>query len=99
MVCIQPELNCRRFYRLEVAPSLFSPIVIRSWGRIGCRVRVKVYYHDDMESALADANALYCRKVRRGYTETAESLVEGKMPVNPVQIQNVSDPTDKAGGL
>jgi len=78
MLCIQPELNRRRFYRIEVAPGLFSPVVIRSWGRIGCRVRVKVYYHDDLQSALADANTLYRRKLRKGYTETRESLVEGR---------------------
>lgn len=89
MLCIQPELNRRRFYRLEVAPGLFSPVVIRSWGRIGCRIRVKVYFHDDMESALADANALYRRKVRRGYAETRESLVEEKVSVHPEQIRNV----------
>ena len=89
MVSIQPELNRRRFYRLEVAPGLFSPVVIRSWGRIGCRIRVKVYYYDDIESALADANSVYRRKSRRGYTETRESLVEEKVPVHPEQIQNV----------
>lgn len=89
MLCIKPELNRRRFYRLEVAPGLFSPIVIRSWGRIGCRVRVKIYYHDDIESALADANSVYRRKLRRGYTETRESLVEGKVPVHPEEIRNV----------
>lgn len=89
MLCIKPELNRRRFYRLEVAPGLFSPIVIRSWGRIGCRIRVKVYYHDDLQSALTDANTLYRRKMRRGYTETRESLLEGTVPVHPVQIQNV----------
>jgi predicted DNA-binding WGR domain protein len=89
MLCIKPELNRRRFYRLEVAPGLFSPIVIRSWGRIGCRIRVKVYYHDDLLSALADANSMYRRKLRRGYTENRESLVEQSVPVHPVQIQNV----------
>jgi predicted DNA-binding WGR domain protein len=89
MLCIKPELNRRRFYRLEVAPGLFSPIVIRSWGRIGCRIRVKVYYHDDLASALSDANTLYRRKLRRGYQEAQESLVEQSVPVHPVQIQNV----------
>jgi len=50
---------------------------------------VKVYYHDDIESALADVSSAYRRKIRRGYTETRESLVEGTVTVHPVQIQTV----------
>lgn len=89
MLCIQPELNRRRFYRLEVAPGLFSPVVIRSWGRIGCRIRVKVYFHDNLSNALSDANSLYRRKIKKGYQETQESLVKERVPVHPEQIQNV----------
>ena len=85
MLCIQPDKNRRRFYRIEVLQGLFSPVVIRSWGRIGCRIRVKVYFHEDMPSALANANMLYRRKVKRGYQE---SPINTGVAVHPTQIQN-----------
>lgn len=87
MLCIQPEINRRRFYRIEVLQGLFSPMVIRSWGRIGCRIRVKVYFHEDMLSAVANANKLYLRKIKRGYQE---SSIDGVVAVHPTQIQNLT---------
>lgn len=87
MLCIQPEINRKRFYRIEVLQGLFSPMVIRSWGRIGCRIREKVFFHEDMSSALASANKLYQRKVKRGYQE---SSIDGGVAVRSTQVQNTT---------
>lgn len=89
MVRIAPELNCRRFYRLEVTAGLFSPIVIRSWGRIGCRVKVKVDFYETIQEALDATNKIYRRRISRGYREK-ESLVENSVAVHPTQLKNTT---------
>lgn len=88
MVCIVQELNRKRFYRIEVAPGLFGPLVIRAWGRIGCRVRVMVDHFSEQVDALEEANRLYRSKQRKGYSEVA-SIIEGKVPAHPAQIDHV----------
>lgn len=90
MLRIEPERNCRRFYRVEVTNGLFSPIVIRSWGRIGCNVRVKVDFFDTMLEALNAANKIFRRRVRRGYREIEEPLVKNAVAVHPTQLQNTT---------
>ena len=88
MVCIVQELNRKRFYRIEVTPGLFGPLVIRAWGRIGCRVRVIVDHFTSLVDALDEANRLYRTKKRKGYSEV-DSIVEGKVPAHPGRIGNV----------
>lgn len=88
MVCIIQELNRKRFYRIEVTPGLFGPLVIRAWGRIGCRVRVIVDHFTSLVDALDEANRLYRSKKRKGYSEV-DSIVEDKVPAHPARIGNV----------
>lgn len=87
---VEPEHNCRRFYRVEVTNGLFSPIVIRSWGRIGCRVRVKADFYKTMQEALEASNKIFRRRVRRGYREIENSLVKNAVAVHPTQIHNTT---------
>ena len=40
---IDPTVNMARFYRVEIAPTLFGEIsVLRNWGRIGTQGRMNV---------------------------------------------------------
>jgi predicted DNA-binding WGR domain protein len=88
--CVIPEKNRRRFYRLEIAQGLWCPMVIRAWGRIGCSVRVKIdFFEEGLDEALAKANKLLAKKIRRGYKILTEPIVENAIPVHPVEIKNV----------
>ena len=63
-----PELGQFRFYAISVQPNLFgSYSLIREWGRIGSRGRVRI----DVYQAEADAVTCMQRKLRekkrRGY--------------------------------
>ena len=89
MLCLVPEKNRRRFYRIEVTQGLWCPLVVRAWGRIGCSVRVKLDFYDSLEKALAGANRLLAIRLRRGYHVKAESLVENALPVHPVEIRKI----------
>jgi len=71
LVSIVPEQNKRRFYRIEVSAGLWCPIIIRSWGRIGSSAREKRAFQDNMDAALACANKLLAKKIKRGYSVCA----------------------------
>lgn len=88
MVCIIQERNRKRFYRIEVAPGLFGPLIIRAWGRIGCKVRVIVDNFGSLVDALNEANRLYHSKKKKGYSDVG-SIVEGKVPVSPKRVGNI----------
>lgn len=67
---IQPALNERRFYQIEIQTDLFGAVVLaRRWGRIGrsCRMRLEPY--PDFGSALDALATLARRKRHRGYQE------------------------------
>ena len=73
-----PEKNMWRFYRIEVGQGLFSPYLIRAWGRIGSRVRMMEDFYPSVEEAVKEANRVYRRKVKRGYKEV-ESIFAPKL--------------------
>jgi predicted DNA-binding WGR domain protein len=89
MIWIIPEINRRRFYRIEIVPGLFNPTMVRAWGRIGCHVRVKVDFFDNMENALNGANKLLLRKFKKGYRIITDPLVKNALPVHPVEIKDL----------
>ena len=63
--CIDPAKNKRRFYMMQVQPTLFGEWeLVREWGRIG-RVRRDVY--PSAGSALDTLSGLKWQKERRGY--------------------------------
>lgn len=64
-----PEQNRWRFYRIEVGQGLFSPYLVRAWGRIGSRVRVIEEFYPSVEAAVKEANSLYRKRIRKGYKE------------------------------
>lgn len=66
---IVPEKNRWRFYRIEVGQGLFSPYLVRAWGRIGSTVRVKEEFYFSVEEAIKAANLVYRKKMKKGYKE------------------------------
>lgn len=83
-----PDFARKRFYRIEVAPGLFGPLIIRAWGRIGCKVRVIVDNFGSLVDALNEANRLYRSKKKKGYSDVG-SIVGGKIPVSPRRFGKV----------
>lgn len=88
LVCIVQELNRKRFYRIEIAPGLFGPLIIRAWGRLGCKVRVKVEYFASLAEALSEANKLYLTKWKKGYCGV-KSIIDEKNAVHPEKMMQV----------
>ncbi|MDD2273767.1 MAG: WGR domain-containing protein [Desulfuromonadaceae bacterium] len=70
LVQINPALNRRRIYFLEICQGLFHVVLFRAWGRIGYRVRCKEEWYPKIEDAIKEANRLYREKTRKGYRET-----------------------------
>jgi predicted DNA-binding WGR domain protein len=67
---VRPELNERRFYRLEIQPDLFGrAVLVRRWGRIGTSGRQRLDHHPDAGAALNALAQLARSKRRRGYRE------------------------------
>lgn len=65
---IQPALNERRYYQIEIQVDLFGTIVlVRRWGRIGHTCRTRLEPHRDFGSALDALATLARRKRQRGY--------------------------------
>lgn len=69
LVRLDPAQNLARWYRVEVGATLFCPhSVICQWGRLGGRYQRARYLSAlSHAEALALANLLVRRKVRRGY--------------------------------
>lgn len=69
-----PACNMARFYELAVEPSLFGDwLLVRRWGRIGTRGRVRLLSfgrRDEAEQCLGD---LAGRKRRHGYRDQSPS--------------------------
>ena len=60
--------NMARYYCLSTAPSLFGDIcVVREWGRIGRRGRIRIDLYGEAEEARAARAAIELAKRRRGY--------------------------------
>lgn len=64
--------NMRRFYRLDVQPTLFGEYaLVKEWGRIGRGGQVRSTPYPTPEAAEAALNAQHSAKVRRGYQVAA----------------------------
>ncbi|HEY4193085.1 MAG TPA: WGR domain-containing protein [Mesorhizobium sp.] len=65
---VDPARNMARFYGLSLQPTLFGEIsVVREWGRIGTRGRIKIDSYPTGEGATAAFTRLERSKRRRGY--------------------------------
>ena len=66
---IEADKNMRRFYRLDVQPTLFGEYaLVREWGRIGRGGQVRSTPYPTEKQAI-DALALtMAKKARRSYT-------------------------------
>jgi predicted DNA-binding WGR domain protein len=65
---IDPAQNMARFYCLSLQPTLFGEVsVVRAWGRIGTRGRMKIDSYPTGEGASAAFEHLEKAKRRRGY--------------------------------
>lgn len=67
---IDPARNMARFYCLLLQPTLFGEVsVVRAWGRIGTRGRMKIDSYPTGEGADAAFARLEKTKRKRGYCE------------------------------
>jgi predicted DNA-binding WGR domain protein len=70
LVRIRPELNEKRFYRMEIWPDLFGRVLLmRQWGRIGSEGRRRLDPYPDHVAALDALAAIETAKRRRGYRD------------------------------
>lgn len=57
-----------RFYVLSVEPTLFEEVaLVRRWGRIGGRERMRIELHPSSPAARQELAKWLARKRRRGY--------------------------------
>jgi len=69
---IDPALNMRRFYRLDVQPDLFGFwCLVREWGRLGQAGQVRIVSYPTKDAAEAALQQLRKVKERRGYAAGA----------------------------
>lgn len=67
---IDPARNMARFYCVTLQPTLFGEVsVVRAWGRIGTRGRMKINSFPTEEGASAAFAHIEKSKRRRGYQE------------------------------
>jgi predicted DNA-binding WGR domain protein len=72
---IDPARNMRRFYALEIQPTLFGGAsVVRSWGRIGTSGQTMMETFDDPGEAGLVFMRIERSKRRRGYGMTGRPL-------------------------
>lgn len=65
---IEPAVNMRRFYTLEVCPTLLgSWALIRRWGRIGSSGQSQEIWYDSESTARRAGEQICLKKLRRGY--------------------------------
>ena len=70
---IDPKANMARFYRVDIAPTLFGEVcVLRTWGRIGTHGRTSIETFPTLEDAENAASRALRQKVRRGYLPTRQ---------------------------
>lgn len=66
--CVDPAKNKRRFYMMQVQPTLFGEWeLVREWGSIGRAGRVRCDAYPSAGPALDALSALKRQKGRRGY--------------------------------
>jgi len=65
---IDPNANMARFYRIDLAPTLFGEVaVLRQWGRIGTNGRTTIETWPSINEAQHSADRTLRQKSRRGY--------------------------------
>jgi predicted DNA-binding WGR domain protein len=67
---VDPEQGMRRFYRLQIQPTIFGELdLIREWGRVGRdhRPRRQVTHHRDLGELLEQLREVLARRFKRGY--------------------------------
>lgn len=63
-----PSARTRRFYRIEIALTLFAQVaVLREWGVAGGKGRSVIRLYDNLRDASRDADMFRLRALRRGY--------------------------------
>jgi predicted DNA-binding WGR domain protein len=68
LVRIDPARRMQRYYHIDVQPTLFDAIaVVREWGRIGRRGRLRSDLYASQEAAEQAFTRLSQAKLRRGY--------------------------------
>lgn len=68
--------NMRRFYRLDVQPTLFGEFaLVREWGRIGRAGQVKSTPYATPAEAMAALECQRSAKRRRGYSAKSDEGV------------------------
>ena len=67
MECVIPEKNRRAFYRLIATRDLFTYTLIRNWGRIGARGRLRVDRFDDEPNMTRSMGQILKKRLRHGY--------------------------------
>jgi len=66
---IEAEKNMRRFYRLDVQPTLFGEYaLVREWGRIGRGGQVRSTPYPTAQQANEALAITIAKKARRSYT-------------------------------
>ncbi|MDO9641211.1 MAG: WGR domain-containing protein [Pseudotabrizicola sp.] len=69
-----PVRNMARFYRVDVAPTLFGESsVVRTWGRIGTLGRTALETFPTLDAAEAAGLQTVRTKLRRGYVVASGS--------------------------
>lgn len=67
---IDPNANMARFYRIDLAPTLFGEVaVLRQWGRIGTNGRTTIETWPSIGEAEMSANRTLRQKLRRDYRQ------------------------------
>ena len=66
---VDETTNMRRFYRLDVQPSLFGFSAVYEWGRIGRPGRVQIRLFATEEEARTAHSLKLKEKMRDGYSD------------------------------
>ncbi len=74
LVKIDPTLNKRRFYEIDIRPTLFCEwAVVRIYGRIGASQReLSPIECESVDQALSVAQRLVKKRLKRGYEEVSD---------------------------
>lgn len=65
--CIIPEQNRRAFYELSAGRDLFGFMLIRRWGRIGCKGRQQRKRFLDEEDMLKEYTRVHKERIKHCY--------------------------------
>lgn len=68
MECINPDKNRKAFYRLISTHDLFTCVLIRHWGRIGARGRLRVDRFDNETDMKQSEGQIIRKRLLHGYS-------------------------------